>query len=152
MKTTTMKTTTKQAKPTPRHAPDRINYAFQPETVTALQHLNDTCPGTVAQRDMEHGANNAEPLLVMLDSLVRMAKAYRARFDGPIAEDYVAKPEFAAMLAGARAMLNFDGVLSWERDAEEPDNRRHHDSKDNGTLESLYCTACELAGLDSNNI
>jgi hypothetical protein len=98
---------------------------------------------------MLRGLNEVEPILVILDATIRMAKAYRARFDQPIGADYMARPEIAGILSGARGMLNFNGAGSWERQARDADPG---DSKDNGTLEALYWTACEIAGLDGNDI
>lgn len=116
---------------------------WQPETLAAIAHLETVAPRTVAARDMAAGLALGEPYLVILDQCIRIAKAYRAEFETPIGEDHMAADEIAAILAGVRAFLNFDGASKWE-------TRKNHDTKDNGTLESLYWTACEIAGIDGN--
>lgn len=125
-------------------------YSYTTETLDAFTKLENTCPGTVALRYADFGMRNHEPILVMIDSAIRYAKAYRARFDQPIGDDYMARDEFASILKGIRAFLNFDGGVAMEAAA----NSGHfaHDSKDNGMIESLYWTACEIAGLDGETI
>lgn len=122
-----------------------IAYTYQPETVEAIRQLDNTCPGTVSHRAMATGAANAEPVLIILDAAIRWIKAYRTRFDDFPGNDYMARHEIGAILAGARALLNFDGGYANEAGL-------LRDSKDNGTLENLYWTACELAGLDGNDL
>ena len=144
-----MKTT---KKPAP-YVPAAFHHSAQPETLAAMEHLLATCPGTVAARDARAGWDAAEPLLVMMDSVIRLAKAYRARFDQPIVDDYMACPEISSILSGIRGLLNFDGGHKMEVDARDPSPRPTiTDSKDNGMLESLYWTACEIAGIDGESI
>jgi hypothetical protein len=119
---------------------------WQPETLAAIARLQEIAPGTVSARDMVSGLALAEPYLVILDQCIRIAKAYRTEFERPISEDYMASPEIASILSGVRAFLNFDGAAKWEIPTMK------HDTKDNGTLESLYWTACEIAGLDGENL
>ena len=119
--------------------------AFQAETLAALDHLRQTCPGTVALRDAETGFALGEPLLIVADQCIRYAKAYAARFEQTIGEDYVCKPEFSGILSGFRGLLNFDGAAKWE-------GAKTTDTKDNSMIESLYWTACEIAGIDGEEI
>jgi hypothetical protein len=127
--------------------------AFQAETITALEHLRATAPGTVALRDAEAGFRMGEPLLIIADQCIRYAKAYRAEFDGSIGDDHVALPEFSGILSGFRALLNFDGAALWEACANSGARPRNlTDTKDNGMIESLFWTACEIAGIDGNDI
>ena len=118
---------------------------LQSETKAAIDRLNAMAPRTIAQQSMRLGVDKAEPLLLILDSAIRYAKAYKARFDQPVSEDYMARDHFAGILSGARALCNFDGAAAMERGITT-------DSKDNGTLESLYWTACEIAGLDRDDL
>lgn len=124
---------------------------WQPETIAAIERLRETCPGTIALAAMESGLRLGEPVLILADQCIRYAKAYKAEFGQPIAEDYVLVPEFASVLSGFRAMLNFDGAALWEGNANSA-TRRIRDTKDNGVIESLYWTACEIAGIDGNSI
>lgn len=125
--------------------------AFQAETLAALEHLRTIAPGTVALRDMEAGFRTGEPLLIIADQCIRYAKAYRAEFERNLGDDYVARPDFSGILSGFRALLNFDGAAKWEASANSS-TRPPTDTKDNGTIESLYWTACEIAGIDGNDI
>ena len=126
---------------------------WQPETLAAIERLRAICPGTVALRDMEAGQRMAEPLLVIADQCIRYAKAYASEFDRKVGDDYVAAPEFSSILSGFRGLLNFDGAAKWEASANSDTRPRSlTDTKDNGTIESLYWVACELAGIDGNSI
>jgi hypothetical protein len=124
---------------------------WQPETLAALEHLRSIAPGTVAEQSALSGFRMAEPVLVMIDSAIRYAKAFRAEFERPIADDYMARDEFAAILSGVRALLNFDGAAMWEAN-HNSGTHRTRDTKDNGMIESLFWTACEIAGIDGNDI
>lgn len=127
--------------------------AFQAETLAALEQLRATCPGTVALRDAEAGFRMGEPLLIMADQCVRYAKAYATRFDQKIGEDYMARPEFVGILSGFRGLLNFDGAAKWEAEENSGTPARNiTDTKDNGMIESLYWAACDIAGIDGNDI
>ena len=125
--------------------------AFQPETLAALEKLRATCPGKVALRDMEAGFRMGEPLLIIADQCLRYARAYRNEFERPIGEDYVAAPEFGSLLSGFRALLNFDGAAKWEA-SHNSSVRVPTDTKDNGMIEDLYWTACEIAGIDGDSL
>jgi hypothetical protein len=131
--------------------PAAFHHSAQPETIAAMEKLLATCPGSVAARDARVGWEAAEPLLVMMDSAIRLAKAYRARFDAPVGDDYMARPEISGILSGIRGMLNFDGGHKMELDARDLDARLT-DSKDNGTIEALFWKACEIAGIDGNDV
>lgn len=121
---------------------------WQPETLAAMDALSKSCPGTVAERDAKAGMRMGEPYLMIIDQLIRIARNYEREFSQKIGMDYVAANEFASMLAGVRAMLNFDGAAKWE--AAHNSGTRGHDTKDNGMIEILYWTCCEIAGLDGD--
>ena len=121
----------------------RKTHQYQTETMAALDHLRKTAHGTVAEESMRQGYQENEPLLVAMDSMIRYAKAYRNAYDSRIGEDGVLGCEFFAAISGLRRLLNGQGAVAMERDIST-------DSKDNGTLESLYWTACDLAGIDGD--
>jgi phosphopantetheine adenylyltransferase len=123
----------------------KIKYNLQPETIEALNKLFATCPGTVAEQSMKIGIFNGEPVLVMIDAAIRYAKAHKVAYDQPVNDDYMLRDEFAGILRGIRAMLDFNGGVALEME-------RSTDSKDNGVIESLYWTACEIAGFDGDAI
>lgn len=123
---------------------------WQPETLAALEHLRAVAPKTLALQAAESGLTLGEPVLVMIDQAIRYAKAYRAEFDRPLGEDYMAAPELGGILAGIRGLLNFDGAALWEGN-HNSGTRRTRDTKDNGMIETLYWKACEIAGLDGDS-
>lgn len=118
---------------------------FQEETHDAMNKLAATAPNSIALQSMSLGVRENEPLLVAMDAMIRYAKAYRKAYESPVGDDMVLGPQFADVIAGLRALLNGDGAVAMERGITT-------DSKDNGTLESLYWTACEIAGLDGDSL
>lgn len=135
------------------YVPLAASYSWQPETIAAFETLARQCPGTVSARDARLSFEAADPALVMIDAAIRWVKAYRARFEQPVAEDYMASPEISGILSGVRGLLNFDGGAKMERDARTPGDRSDWtDSKENGMIESLYWEACRLAGLDGDSL
>jgi len=128
------------------HTPEVFAGSYQPETQEAMRKLSAMCPRTVAESCAKWGMQNADPLLLMMDSVIRYAKAYRARFDQTMGEDHMARDEIAGILKGIRGLLNFDGGVKMEADG-----RTLPDSKDNGMLEDLYWKACEIAGIDGDH-
>ena len=132
-----------------KSTPEHITYHFQPETRAALNHLFTTSPGSLDAQSTAEGVKRAEPLLIITDCLVRLSKAYAARFGQPVGDDYVARPEVSSMLSGLRGLLTFDGVAAWEVQAQDKPCR---DTKDNATLETLVWKACEIAGIDGDTL
>lgn len=125
--------------------------SYQPETLAALDKLRATSSNTIAEQSALAGFRMAEPYLVIADQLIRIAKAYKSEFDRPLGNDYMAKDEFAAMLSGLRGMLNFDGAALWEAN-HNSNTRRTRDTKDNQMMDTLILTACEIAGIDPNEL
>ena len=121
----------------------KLEITLQTETTAALEKLAVMAPGTVALAEMKLGVKHGEPLLVALDGMVRYAKAYAKRNGAPM--DAFLGKYFAQAIAGLRGLCNGDGAVAMEREIST-------DSKDNGTLESLYWTACAAAGMDGDNL
>lgn len=109
---------------------------LQPETLAELARIPR---GTVAEQSMRLGRLNDEPLLLALDGLLRYAKAYRQRFESPLAEDGVLGPCWLDAAKGLRGLLNGDGAVAMERGVTT-------DSKDNGALEGIFWHALRAAG------
>lgn len=101
--------------------------------------------GTVAKQSAALGIEGQEPIVCAMDGMIRYAKTYAKRYDRKIGEDYVLGPEFASVIKGLRGLLNGDGAVAME-------TGRSTDSKDNGMVEAMYWTACELAGLDGDTL
>lgn len=111
-------------------------YTYQPETIAQVTKLT---PGTIAHQSHLLGMHSAEPLIVALDSMIRYAKAHKARFESPLAEDYFLGPQWLEAVKGIRALLNGDGAVAHELG-------RTTDSKDNGACEGMFWAALEAAG------
>jgi hypothetical protein len=128
-----------------RMAREKSFTMIQPETKDALSKLTHTARGSVAAASMEYGRIRKEPLFYALDGMLRYAKAYRVRFEGPLAEDYVLGPEWLAVVQGLRGLLNGDGAVAME-------TGRSSDSKDNGVCEEIFWHAMKAAGFTEEDL
>lgn len=63
-----------------------LSLSLQLETLTAMDKINS---GTIAYQSNQTGIRHAEPLIIAMDGLLRYAKAYKRRFYGELAKDYV---------------------------------------------------------------
>lgn len=115
---------------------------LQPETLAAIAKVP---AGTIAAVSMNLGVHESEPLLTAMDAMIRYAKAYRKAYETPVGEDGVLGDYFAHAISGLRKLLNGNGAVAMERGYST-------DSKDNGVIESMFWTACDIAGLDGDNL
>lgn len=118
---------------------------LQTETRAACNKLGATSYGTVAYAEMQQGRAHKEPLFFAMDGAIRYAKAYKARFEQPVKEDYVLGPEFLSWITGLRGLLNGMGAVAMERGSTR-------DSKDNGTLEAMFWAAMEIGGFTEEDL
>ena len=120
-----------------------VCYALQPETIRAAGAL---APATVSADSHYLGQRHGEPLLVIMDGLLRYAKAYASRFDGAkLADDTVLGDAWLLAARSVRVLLNGDGAVAQELE-------RTTDSKDNGVIESVFWTAIKTAGYPEKHI
>lgn len=115
---------------------------MQRETVEALAKVPAGCVNAQSAR---LGVYEGEPLLVIADALLSYAKAYKARYESPIGTDHFAHDPFAAMLGGCKAMLDMDGGVALRRGITT-------DSKDNGSLFDVLQAACNVAGIEMEDL
>jgi len=113
-----------------------MNYKYTAESVN---HANKLPAGTVSHRAHKMGMEQCEPLIVMLDSLLKYAHSYQTRFDSKLSEDYVLGPLWLQSAVGVRGLLNGDGQIAMEKGITT-------DSKDNGALEALFWDCMNAAG------
>jgi len=73
-------------------------------------------PETVSGRAHFQGMLHAEPLIVIMDSLLQYALVYKVRFEADLASDYVLGPEWLSAAKGIRGLLNGDGAFAMARD------------------------------------
>jgi hypothetical protein len=113
-------------------------YTYQPETVQAF----NKCPErTISQQSHRIGMINHEPLIVIFDSFLAYAKAYKARFEGNLASDYILGDAFIKSIQAAHELLNGDGAVAMA-------SGRSGDSKSSRACESIYQAALSTAGFD----
>lgn len=117
---------------------------LQSETTYAYNKLGKQCAGTVAFSDMQQGKLHQEPLFYAMDGAIRYAKAYQRRHKEFLKHDYVLGPHFLAWITGLRGLLNGDGAVAMERGM--------RDSKDNGTIESMFWSAMALGGFTEEDL
>lgn len=117
-------------------------YQYQPET---LKHFNKLPANTVSEQAHSRGIANHEPLIIILDSLIRYAKAHEARFDNQLVHDHVLGPAWLASLTGIRRLMDGDGAVAHEKGFTT-------DSKDNGACEAMFWDAMALAGFKEEDI
>lgn len=122
--------------------PHSTLYRYSAETIA---QANKVPVGTISEQSHKLGMEHGEPLLVMMDSLIKYAEAYRERFETPLADDYVLGNDWLRAAAAVRGLLNGDGVVAWKRD-------RSTDSKDNGAIEGMFWDGLALAGFKEEDI
>jgi len=116
-------------------------YQYQPETIELSAKLYKLGSKSVASFEQQAGIKNHEPLIVILDSCLRYAKAHRVRFEDPVSEDYVLGPAFKQVLEGVEQLLNGLGAVSAE-------SGLNVDSKDNGVCSDILKKCHELGGFE----
>jgi len=117
-------------------------YQYQSETIELSAKLYKLGSKSVASFEQQAGIKNHEPLIVILDSCLRYAKAHQIRFEDPVAEDYVLGPAFGLILEGIEQLLNGPGSVSSESGS-------NVDSKDNGVCFDILKKCHELGCFDS---
>ena len=111
-----------------------MNYFYQPETT-----LNPPDKGTVAGQSHSIGLRHHEPIIVMLDCLIRYAKAHAGKYGSPLSEDHVLGDAWLDTIKALHGLLDGDGAIAMEMN-------RSTDSKCNGACEALYWQAIKIAG------
>lgn len=114
-------------------------------TAEAVAQANKLPVGTISEQSHKLGMEHGEPLLIMMDCLIKYAEAYRERFDGPLSDDYILGKDWLKAATAARGLLNGDGVVAWKKD-------RSTDSKDNGAIEGMFWDAMQMAGFKEEGL
>ena len=123
------------------------NYDYQHETVKAYAKVPER---TVAHQTHSIGMNGSEPLIVILDSLIRYAKAHQASMGSKLSEDYYLGPCFLSALTSTRELMNGNGAVANEISAKT--GKPCRDSKDNGACEAMFWDAMNIAGFTEEDI
>lgn len=118
--------------------PHSTLYRYTAETVAAANRIPNSCVNEMAHKvGMERG----EPVIVMLDSLIKYAEAYRIRFESALADDPILGDQWLAALTAAKGLLDGDGALAMKFG-------HTTDSKDNSACEQMFEDALNLAGFN----
>ena len=88
---------------------------------------------------------NGEPLIVAMDCLLKYAEAYRSTYESNLADDQVLGREWLDAAKGIRGLLNGNGVIAMKKDISS-------DTKDNGSVESMFWAALRIAGFEEKDI
>jgi len=112
------------------------HYQHQAETCNAIESARHE-GSSLSFASMHNGSINKEPVIIMVDSLIRYAKAYKKRFEGPIAHDYILGVAWEQALEAVRTLLNGEGAVQMEGGGP---------SFDGGTMDRLINQARTLAG------
>lgn len=122
--------------------PSDCHYRYELETIKTARKLPR---GSVAEYSHKTGMVGAECLIVVLDSLLKYAKAHQKRFETPLAEDYVLGVEWLEAIKGVRGLLNGNGQVANVAGITT-------DSKDNRSCEAMFWTAIAVAGFKEEEV
>ena len=116
-------------------------YRWQKESNDAFRTAGNS--GRAFQ-EMLTGVKGLEPQLIILDSIIRYAKAYERRYGHKITEEGTLFDSFSDMLNGVHNFMCYQGAIALESDSS-------FDSKDNGVMEIMFNKACDVCGLNRND-
>jgi len=117
---------------------------YQEETIQAYRKLTE---GTQAWHDHQQGLMWEEPCIVLIDSLLKYARAYRKRYGRALRDEAKLKEIWLKAAVNVRRLFEHRGAVATEWDI-----TTRGDSKDNGCLEEVFWKAMEVAGLTEDDI
>lgn len=121
--------------------PHSTLYRYSAETIAAANRIS---VGVVNEQSHKLGMERGEPIIVMLDGLLKYAETYRERFEGNLADDQVLGDYWLDALKAVHGLLNGDGQVAMKLN-------RTTDSKDNGACEQVFSDALRIAGFDDRD-
>lgn len=132
----------KTNKPPMKKLPTSYVYHYSPEAMAASEKIPDNVTNFQSHK---LGMFKGEPLLLILDNLLEYAKAYKVRFESPIAEDGFASDYWLSAITNVRGLFSCDGGVALRAGITT-------DSKDNGALEELFWQAMKVAGFTEEDL
>ena len=128
--------------PKTKRTPHSTQYRYAAETIAAANKLPI---GTVQEGAHKLGMEYGEPLIVMMDCLVKYAEAYKDRNGQVLAADGVLGDLWLNAARSVRGLLNGDGVIAMRRNIST-------DTKDNGAIESMFWDGMGIAGYSEQDL
>lgn len=122
--------------------PHSTLYRYTAETIASANRLGN---GTVDEQSHKLGMERGEPLIIMLDCLLKYAEAYKIRNESLLADDMVMGDYWLDSLKAVHSLLNGDGEVAMRIG-------RTTDSKSNGACESVFADCLTMAGFDHNTL
>lgn len=120
--------------------PHSTLYRYSAETIAAANRIP---VGVVNEQSHKLGMERGEPLIIMLDCLLKYAESYRLRNESDLADDMVMGEYWLDSLKAVHSLLNGDGQVAMHLG-------RTTGSKDNGACESVFADCLTMAGFDRN--
>ncbi len=122
-------------------------YNYQPETLCVFEGFTSQFKDEqYALRAHRVGYAHEEPLYVLADQLIRYAKMYNVRFtDHKIGQDSFASLPFSHLCHAVLQLSAMDGGCAMGQN-------RTNDSKDNSVVNALIEKACEIAGINYDEL
>lgn len=122
--------------------PHSTLFRYSAETIA---HANRIPVGVVNEHSHKTGMTEGEPIIVMMDCLLKYAETYRERFEVNLADDQCLGEWWLDAAKAVRRLLNGDGVVAMKRGITT-------DSKDNGAVEGMFWDAVRIAGFDADAV
>lgn len=120
-----------------------LHFGYQKETMDAYGKLE---VGSLEHDSQKRGIEGYEPLILIADSLLRYAKAFRGRYERPISDYTRIKSGFVAAINGVwRLCYEGIGAIAME-------DGSIIDSKESGCIKKVLLTAVKEAGLTKTDL
>lgn len=116
--------------------PHSTLYRYTAETISQANRLP---VGSVEESRHKTGMELGEPLIIMMDCLIKYAEAYRERYDFELAQDSTLGASWLDSLEAVKDLLNSEGVLKMK-------GKVNGESFDGQTMWNLYADAKRIAG------
>jgi hypothetical protein len=117
-------------------------YHYHPKVA---EFINRLTPGTIAFAGAVYGHNKCEPLLVMIDSVIKWVDEYYGLYGHPIVEESAHAEQIKNILTACKNLLGYNSSM-------KSAYRLTFDPKDDGTLFNLIELAADIAGFDMEDV
>lgn len=116
--------------------PHSTLYRYTAETISQANRLP---VGSVEESRHKTGMELGEPIIIMMDCLIKYAEAYREEFGHEVSQNPILGPAWLECLQSMQDLINRQGVL-------EMKGKTKGESFDCDTMWNLYADAKRIAG------